>query len=60
MWLNLTKPHKALLVDRGYGNLWPDLWKGSFTHIHLPTLTIRNFRLIKAIDLKFGQEEAPT
>jgi len=26
----------------------------------LPTLTIHKFRLVKAIDLKFGQQEAPT
>ena len=43
-------------------NMWLDLRKGVFhTHPHyIPTLMIHNFRLLKAIELKFGQIEAPT
>jgi len=35
--------------------------KTGFPHTSiLPTLTIHNFRLVKGIDLKFGQQQAQT
>ena len=41
---------------------WPDLRKVVFhtLTIKLSTLTIHNFRLVNATDLKFGQQETPT